>query len=117
MNRRDFMLLGVTAALPPLPAVAQSSKIPKVGLLLPYVQSESQAQARVAAFQTSLQERGWVDGRNVALEFRYSEGQLDRLTALVSDLVAANVDIVLSAGTEATGARAESHYRRSDRHG
>ena len=104
MNRRDFMLLGVTAALPPLPAVAQSSKIPKVGLLLPYVQSEAQAQARVAAFQTSLQERGWVDGRNVALEFRYSEGQLDRLTALVSDLVAANVDIVLSAGTEATGA-------------
>jgi putative ABC transport system substrate-binding protein len=68
MNRRDYMLLGVTAALPPLPAVAQSSKIPKVGLLLPYVQSEAQAQARVAAFQTSLQERGWVDGRNVALE-------------------------------------------------
>jgi putative tryptophan/tyrosine transport system substrate-binding protein len=73
-------------------------------LLLPYVQSEAQAQARVAAFQTSLQERGWVDRRTIALEFRYSEGRLDRLPALVSDLVAANVDVVLTAGTEATGA-------------
>jgi putative tryptophan/tyrosine transport system substrate-binding protein len=106
MRRRDFLctLLGATAALPPLAAVAQQPKVPRVGLLLPYVQSEAQAQARVAAFQTSLEERGWVDHRNVALEFRYSEGRLDQLPALVSDLVAANVNVVLTAGTEATGA-------------
>ena len=106
MRRRDclVMLLGATAALRPLVAVAQQPKVPKVGLLLPYVQGEAQAQVRVAAFQKSLQERGWVDRRNVALEYRYSEGRLDRLPALVSDLVSANVDVVLTAGTEATGA-------------
>jgi len=106
MNRRDVLrtLLGATTALSPLAALAQQQKALTVGFLLPYVQSEAQAQARVATFLKSLQERGWVDRRNIALEFRYSEGRLDRLPPLVSDLVAANVDVVLTAGTEATAA-------------
>jgi putative tryptophan/tyrosine transport system substrate-binding protein len=105
MKRRDFLrtLTGATAALTPLAATAQQPRMPKIGLLLPYVEGEAQAQARVATFLTSLRERGWVDRKNVALEFRYSDGQLDRLHALVADLVAANVDIILTPGTEVTG--------------
>jgi putative ABC transport system substrate-binding protein len=71
---------------------------------LPYVQSDPQAQARVNAFRAALQERGWTDGRNVRLEFRYTEGQPNRLPALAADLVQQNVDVILTAGTESTDA-------------
>jgi len=101
----------VSAPLPPLAAHAQQARMPKVGLLLPYSQSEAQAEARVAAFQDSLQQRGWADQRNLILAFRYSEGRLDRLPALVADLLAENVDIILTAGTEATGAAQKATTR------
>jgi putative ABC transport system substrate-binding protein len=78
--------------------------VPKICLLLPYIEDDPQARARVVAFQASLQERGWVDQRNVTLVFRYSQGRLDRLPALVADLLAAQADIIVTAGTEATGA-------------
>jgi putative ABC transport system substrate-binding protein len=71
---------------------------------LPYVQSDPQAQARVSAFTAALQERGWTDGRNVRLEFRYTEGQPNRLPALAADLAQRNVDVILTAGTESTDA-------------
>jgi putative ABC transport system substrate-binding protein len=71
---------------------------------LPYIESDSQAQARVTAFRTALQERGWVDGRNAGLEFRYTEGHPDRLPALAAELVQRNVDVILTAGTESTDA-------------
>jgi putative ABC transport system substrate-binding protein len=71
---------------------------------LPYVQSDPQAQARVNAFTTALQERGWTDGRNVRLEFRYTEGQPNRLPAFAADLAQQNVDVILTAGTESTDA-------------
>jgi putative ABC transport system substrate-binding protein len=57
----------------------QPDRARRIGLLLPYVESDSQAQARVTAFLTALQERGWVNGRNTGFEFRYSEGQPERL--------------------------------------
>jgi putative tryptophan/tyrosine transport system substrate-binding protein len=104
MRRRKFVQLTAGTAMTwPLAARAQKKVMPVVGLVLPYIQSEPQAQARVAAFRASLQERGWEDRRNVVLELRYSEGHLDRLPSLVADLIAANVDVVLTAGTEATG--------------
>jgi putative tryptophan/tyrosine transport system substrate-binding protein len=71
---------------------------------LPYVQSDPQAQARVNAFTAALQERGWTDGRNVRLEFRYTEGQADRLPALAADLARQSVDAIVTAGTESTDA-------------
>jgi putative ABC transport system substrate-binding protein len=111
MKRRWLIAFVGAAALQPLFATAQQTKVPTVGLLLPYVQSEAQAQARVIAFQTSLQERGWVDHRNVVLEFRYSEGRLDRLPALAADLIAKNVDVILTAGTEATDAARKATTR------
>jgi putative ABC transport system substrate-binding protein len=105
MKRRELMLvLGGAAISWPSGAEAQSPKVLRIGLLLPYIQGEAQAQARVNAFQTALRERGWEDHRNAALQFRYSEGRLDRLPNLAADLIAADVDLILTAGTEATGA-------------
>lgn len=65
---------------------------------------DPQAQARVSAFTAALHERAWTDGRNVRLEFRYTEGQANRLPALAADLVQSNVDVILTAGTESTDA-------------
>jgi putative ABC transport system substrate-binding protein len=71
-------------------------------VLLPYIERDAQAQARVSAFLAALQERGWTDGRNVEVQFRYAEGQPDRLPALAADLVQKDVDVILTAGTECT---------------
>jgi ABC-type uncharacterized transport system substrate-binding protein len=106
MQRRGFLtLLGGAAAGWPLAARAQQSdRVRRIGLLLPYIESDPQAQARVTAFRAALQERGWADGRNAGFEFRYTEGQPDRLPALAADLVQRSVDVILTAGTESTGA-------------
>ncbi len=104
MKRREFItFLGVAASWP-LATRAQQHEMRRIGVLLPYIESEPQALARVAAFRASLEERGWVDHRNVAFEFRYAEGQLDRLPALAADLVRIKVDVILTAGTESTDA-------------
>jgi putative tryptophan/tyrosine transport system substrate-binding protein len=106
MRRRDFItLFGGAAAVWPLAAWAQQAdRVRRMGVLLPYIESDSQAQARVTAFRAALQERGWADGRNVSFEFRYAEGKVDRLPALAADLVHSNVDVILTAGTESTDA-------------
>jgi putative ABC transport system substrate-binding protein len=106
MRRREFItLLGSAAVAWPLAARAQQTeRMRRIGVLLPYIESDSQAQARVTALQVALRERGWAYGRNVAFEFRYAEGQVDRLPALAADLVHTNVDVILTAGTESTDA-------------
>jgi putative tryptophan/tyrosine transport system substrate-binding protein len=106
MRRREFItFLGAAAAAWPLAARAQQpDRVRRIGVLLPYIESDSQAQARVTALQAALQQRGWAYGRNVAFEFRYAEGQLDRLPALAADLVRADVNVILTAGTESTDA-------------
>jgi ABC-type uncharacterized transport system substrate-binding protein len=100
-----ILTLAVALLAAPLAAEAQPpDRVRRLGLLLPYVQSDPQAQARVNAFTAALQERGWTDGRNVRLEFRYTEGQPDRLSALAADLARQNVDVIVTAGTESTDA-------------
>ena len=101
MKRREFITLlsGATAAWP-FAVRAQQSK--QIGVLLPYIERDAQTQARVTAFLGALQERGWADGRNVAIQFRYAEGQSDQLPALAAELVQRNVDVILTAGTECT---------------
>src|SRR5829696_8090687 len=91
MRRREF-IIGSAAAFPFSAGAQQPRRV--VGVLLPYIQSESQAKARVAVFRTSLAERGWVGDRNVQFDFRFAEGQLHRLPALAADLVGANVDVI-----------------------
>jgi len=110
MRRRELItLLGGAAAVPsllwPIAARAQGpDRVRRIGVLLPYIESDSQAQARASAFQAALGERGWTSSRNAAFEFRYAEGQPDRLPALAADLVRANVAVIVTAGTESTDA-------------
>jgi ABC-type uncharacterized transport system substrate-binding protein len=97
MERRAF-LAGVTGGLlaAPVAAGAQQPAMPVIGYLSQ--RSPTDSASIVAAFRQGLKEMGYVEGQNVAIEFRYAEGQIDRLPALASDLVRRNVNVFVATG-------------------
>ena len=74
----------------------QSGKVPRIGFLV--VSSPSAASARVEAFQQGLRELGYVEGKNITIEYRYAEGKADRLPQLASELVRLKVDVLVAGG-------------------
>jgi putative tryptophan/tyrosine transport system substrate-binding protein len=103
MKRREFVgLIGVTAVWP-LAGRAQKSPVPVIGYL-GFGSPEGYA-TRVAAFREGLQEAGYRDGENVAIEYRWAEGKNERLPALAADLARRQVAVIATPGS-ANAARA-----------
>jgi putative tryptophan/tyrosine transport system substrate-binding protein len=100
MRRRDFIgLLGGAAAAWPIASGAQQSAVPVIGYLSG--RSPDYSSQGISAFLKGLNEAGYVDGRNVSIEFRWAEGRADRLSALVADLVHRRVSVIAAASTPA----------------
>ena len=98
MQRREFITLLGGAAAWPLVARAQG-KIPRVGFM---GNSTAALEANlVASFREGLREVGYEEGRNIAIDYRWADGQYERFAALVAELIAAKVDVIVTAGTPA----------------
>jgi len=94
MRRRDFIkVFAGSAAAWPLAARAQ---MPVIGFL--HSATANAYAPMIAAFRKSLSESGFIEGQNVAIEFRWAEGQFDRLPDLAADLVRRQVSVIFAGG-------------------
>jgi putative tryptophan/tyrosine transport system substrate-binding protein len=96
MRRRAFSILLCGAICWPLATFAQA-KVPTVGFLGPT--AASVATARTAAFRQRLQELGWIEGKTVAIEYRWADGNTKRFSELAAELARRNVDVIVTWGT------------------
>src|SRR5499427_7644144 len=96
MRRRELLLLVGGAVTAPRALRAEQKAMPVVG----YLNSASPGPAApyMAAFRQGLSDTGYVEGQNLAIEYRWAEGNFDRLPALAADLVGRKVDVIVTSG-------------------
>jgi putative tryptophan/tyrosine transport system substrate-binding protein len=106
MKRREFItLLGSAAAIRPLAARAQQTgEVRRIGVLNLFTETDPEPQTWDAAFRKRLDELGWIDGRNVRLDYRWGAGSVDRVKLLAAELVRLKPDVLVSITTPATAA-------------
>ena len=105
MRRREFIILfGGAAVAWPIATRAQQAAVPVIGFLSPI--SVSSPGTYLDAFRLGLKEAGFVEGQNVRIEYRWAEGQYDRLPTLAADLVRMRVAVITTMGDGAYAARA-----------
>ena len=97
MRRRDFIALTTGAPIVWTIAAPAQQAMPVIGYLASG--SPGPSAPNVAAFRQGLSETGWVEGQNVAIEYRWAEGRYDRLPALAADLVGHKVDVIVASGS------------------
>jgi putative ABC transport system substrate-binding protein len=106
MRRREFMVLLSGTMTTPLVARAQQKAMPVIGYL--GASARDTSAPLVAAFRQGLSDAGYVEGQNLAIEYRWAESRYDRLPALVADLVARKVDVIVVTGTPLSALAAKS---------
>jgi putative tryptophan/tyrosine transport system substrate-binding protein len=104
MRRREFItLLSGAAVAWPLSGRAQQSTslIHRIGILLPESAPTAEARGLLGAFRQGLKEMGWVEGQNIAFEYRSADGKEDALPKIAGELVQLRLDVILAEGTPA----------------
>jgi putative tryptophan/tyrosine transport system substrate-binding protein len=103
MRRRDFLILtaGVAGGRPTL-SRAQQKAMPVIGIHAAAAPDNAGAQRNLGAFREGLGETGYVEGQNLAIEYRWAEAHFDRLPALAADLVERKVDVIVTEGGDAS---------------
>ena len=100
MRRREFIgLLGGAATWPLAARAQQSERMRRIGVLMNRTATDLEGRARIAAFQQGLQQLGWSDGRNIQIDIRWGEDNIDRERKLAAELVALAPDVILASGT------------------
>jgi ABC-type uncharacterized transport system substrate-binding protein len=101
MNRRSVItLLGGAAAWPVAARAQQGGKIPRVGFM--GNSTEALETNLIGPFREGLREHGYVEGRNIEIVFRWAEGRYELFPVLITELIAAKVDMIVTAGTPAS---------------
>ena len=102
MRRIGLAVVLMVGVLVPLAVRAQQAgKVARIGV---FAVSAADFSPRIEAFRNGLREHGYVEGKNIVVEYRYAEGKLDRLPDLAAELVALKVDVIVTASTPAVRA-------------
>ena len=105
VQRREFITLLGGAASWPLAARAQSGeRVRRIGALMYLAADDPESPARVATFARGLQELGWIEGRNIQIEYRWGGGDMDRVRRYAAELVALAPDVILVSSGSALAA-------------
>jgi putative tryptophan/tyrosine transport system substrate-binding protein len=106
VRRREFIRLlagtsvgGAAMAWPVAARAQQPEKMRRIGVLMPGAADDPESKARVAAFQQTLREFGWTEGRNVRFDYRWGAGDADRIRSLATELAALAPDAILADGS------------------
>jgi putative ABC transport system substrate-binding protein len=82
----------------------QPGRMKRIGVLIPFAESDAEAQGQVTAFRKELQHLGWTEGRNVHIDYRWAAGQVGRLQTFAKELVALQPDVIVTRATPTTAA-------------
>jgi putative ABC transport system substrate-binding protein len=102
----SFLVAVILLAVTVLAEAQQPKKVPRIGLLI--ASSPSPASPRVEAFRQGLRDLGYVEGKDIVIEYRYGEGKPDRLPTLAAELVSLKIDIIVTGGSSPTRAAKEA---------
>src|SRR5262249_17731911 len=105
VKRREFIRLLSSAAAWPLAARAQQpERMRRIGMLAVQAKDDPDMQVRLDAFRHGLQGLGWVEGRNVHIDYRFADGRADRFQPLAKELVALKPELIFAQGTPGAAA-------------
>lgn len=105
MRRREFIsLLGGAATWPFVARAQQGDHVRRIGALLGYAESDPETKSRIAAFRLGLQKRGWSEGRNIQVDYRFVPANITERTTLVKELLALHPEVILAHSTPVAAA-------------
>src|SRR5438552_1829412 len=106
MRRREFLGLvgGAAIAWPAVVRAQQSDRVRRIGILMGSTSGDSQSEAGLVAFRDGLQKLGWTDGKNIKIDVRWTNADIEKAKMLAKELVASQPDLILAHTTQPTAA-------------